>query len=83
MEELLNYLIAQREERASKVSKYEEAVKELEAAKAKVDAFGDIGCTITEIETLERHIATVSEKIGAVEVEEEAGIEDEVVADEE
>lgn len=82
MEELLNYLIRQREERKEKVAEYEDAVKELEAAKAKVDAFGNIGGVLTDIETLDRHIATVSEKIGELATE-KAGIENEVVADEE
>lgn len=75
MDELLNYLIAQREERAAKLAEYAAAVAEyndafevLKEAEAKVDAFGDMSALTAEVEKLDGFIAEIAAKsAGAVE----------------
>ena len=82
MEELLNYLMAQRSERAEIQFKYIAAKKAFDEAKANLDAFGDMTAIEAEIEMLNKHIDTVAAQIGAVEdCEEEEGGVDEVVTE--
>lgn len=72
MEKLLNYLICQRNERAAKVNEYARACEDLEAAKKKVEAFGDMSSVLEDIKELDGYIEQVSTSIGAVEPEEVA-----------
>lgn len=66
MEELLNYLIEQRKERADKIDAFDAACKELEAAKDKVEAFGDMSEIVRDVAKLDEFIAQVSTNLGVV-----------------
>lgn len=82
--DLLNYLIGQREERAKKVEEYNAAVAVLEDAKKKVEAFGDVIGLPAEIEKLDGFIASIlvdgeNADSAPAEQEEDGGVADEVV----
>lgn len=66
MDELLNYLIGQREERAAKIEAFDLACKELEDAKEKVAAFGDMSEAVKEVAKLDEFIERVSTSLGVV-----------------
>lgn len=85
--ELLNYLIEQRKERAAKLEAYNEAVALLEAAKKNVESFGDVSGYASEIEKLDGFIASIlgeeTEESAPAEVAEDGGVADGVVVTEE
>lgn len=65
MEKLLEYLKKQRDERVKKLDAYNEAFAEFEAARNRVDAFGDMGGIEGEIGELDTYIDDVEKKIAA------------------
>ena len=67
MEELLNYLIQQKEEREQRKAEYNQALRELEIIQRRLADFGDITLVDMEIKQLGKFIDEVSDKIGAVE----------------
>ena len=85
--DLLNYLIEQRKERAAKLEAYNEAVALLEEAKKNVESFGDVGGYAAEIEKLDGFIESIigdgerAESAPAEEVE-DGGVADGVVVTE-
>ena len=66
MEKLLEYLKKQRNERVKKLDAYNEAFAEFEAAKKRVDAFGDMGGIEGEIGELDTYICEVDAKMGVI-----------------
>lgn len=81
MEELLNYLIEQKEERTAKIEAFYIACKELEEAKEKFAAFGDMSGAVEEVSKLNEFIERVSYEIGAVDDGGYQGVTEEVASD--
>lgn len=68
-ETLLDYLIRQKEEREQRVKEYREAETTYIAAKNHLESLGDITLVTVEISKLDRYIAEVAEREGAVETD--------------
>lgn len=79
--ELLNYLIEQRNERAEKLGAYDQAVALLEAAKRNVESFGDVSGYAAEIKKLDGFIESILGEGDASEGDQAEDVEDGGVAD--